>query len=190
MNIDWFIGSDSSVLCRLGSRKNSNALFILFWHFPLFSFMLFCQNVATITTDRKEASGLWLSLSCPVLFGLYKLVFSLSCPALSCLVLSLPGAGGKGDLSPPRWTPSPNGKRKQIEWYVHKDASQYTQKNADSLYKSPPSLDAHAREGVLRTQTHIHTHRRRPCVVTGDDKWSGRHSSVSSLAYGWPDGQD
>lgn len=49
----WFIFL-MSVAEQCGRRKNGNALLILFHPFLLFHFILFCQNVATVMTGRKE----------------------------------------------------------------------------------------------------------------------------------------
>lgn len=147
-------------------------------------------------TDRKELKRLVsfsqpiiatslqdCGLVCPVLSYLafsclYKLVFS--SPVLLCHVLSCPFlALGKGDLFPLDKNLPPaslQARSKQNGMCTKMPAN--TQKNADSLYKSPPSLDGWV--CVLCTQTHFHTHRGRPCVVTGDDKWSGRNLSVSN----------
>lgn len=164
--------------------------------------MLFCQNFATIMTDRKEANSSQPikvpSLSCPVLFCHLWHVQTrvlLPCPVLSCLVrshpvlflTSLPGPGGKGDMFPPdeHLPPyQPPSKSKQAGMCTNVPVN--PQKNAASLYKSPHWLVACTSEGVFFcTQTHIHTHRRRPCVVSGDDKWSGRHSPVGNQFGVW-----
>lgn len=155
VKIDWFIESDSSSVRRLQNRKNRNALLISF-HVVL---PKRCHNndwqggaekvnqlLSTYHSTRE------CELVCPLLSYLafscmYKLVFSLLCPVMSSSNPSCPFhtflAMGKGDILPSYQPPR---KSKQNGMCTKLPAN--TQKNADSLYKSPPSLDAHNREDV------------------------------------------
>lgn len=130
---------------------------------------------------HEQTCFLSLFLSCPVMF-----VFSPNppCPPCTFMVMgkrwSLQSDTHLRSYHPPRGG-------KQNGMCTKMPAN--TQKNADSLHKSPPSLDAYNREGV--GSLHKHAHRGRPCVITGKEKWSGKQLPVSCklVKSGWLDRQ-
>ena len=158
----------------------------------------------SVPLSQPQSPWMWLHLSCPVLFGLLLPVHTcvfLSCPVTSCLVLPCPVlscpfcpfmAPGKGDLFPLMNTIPHTSLQAKANRMVCAPRCQPIPRRMQtpSTNRLRHWLPTPERVVCFCAQTHIHTHRGRPCVVTEGDKWSGRLFPVSSLAYGWPDGWD